>query len=104
MATYVMTKQNDFLKPLLEMMNKRMDTLEQKIDSNTQTTQQILEQAKYTNGRVTKTEKAIARLERVRGKRFELPPNAIYLVALGFVILLIIIARLLHIDIKGLIA
>lgn len=101
MATIdLMAKQTDFLQPLLEMMNKRMDTLEQKIDSNTQTTNQVLQQAKYTNGRVTKAEKAIVRLEKMGGKRvnLNLPPNIIYLLAIGFVILLIIIAKLLHAD------
>lgn len=98
-----MDHQNDFLQPLLDMMAKRLDTLEQKIDANTVTTNQTLEQAKYTNGRVTRAEKAIAKLEQGRGKKLSLDfsPNVIYLVALGAVILLAIIATVLHVQLGG---
>ena len=87
-------KDDNFLQPLLDMMNRRMDTLEQKIDANTTTTNQVLDQAKYTNGRVTK-------LEQARGKRLNITPNVVYLMALGAVILLAIIATVLHVQLGG---
>lgn len=104
-----MKNQPDFLQPLLDLMQrnaadqtKRMDSLETKLDSNTTTTQKILDEAKYTNGRVTDNEAAIKRLESASGKKLNLPANVIYLIALGAVILLAVIATLLHINLGNL--
>lgn len=105
-----MTKdKNDFLQPLLDLMqrnaddqSKRMNSFEAKLDKNTSTTQKILDEAKYTNGRVTTTESAIKRLETAKGKKLDLAPNVIYLIAVGAVILLIIVAALLHVNLGGL--
>jgi hypothetical protein len=95
-----MSDQENFLKPLLDLMNKRMDTLENKIDSNTITTDKTLTQAQYTNGRVTKLEKKVADSMNVKvAKKFNLPPNVIYLLALGAVLLLVIIAVILKIPV-----
>ena len=95
---------NEFLKPLLDMMNKRMDGLESKIDVNTATTNQVLTQAQETNGRVTSAEQAIKRLEVVKGsKPLVFTPNLVYMIAAGFVLLLAIIAVTLHINIGNLI-
>lgn len=101
----VMKNQPDFLQPLLDLMqrnasdqSKRMDSLEAKLDTNTTTTQKILDEAQYTNGRVTANEAAIKRLESASGKKLNLPANVIYLIALGAVILLAVIATLLHIN------
>jgi hypothetical protein len=94
---------NEFLKPLLDMMNKRMDGLESKIDTNTSTTNQVLAQAQETNGRMLSAEDAIKRLEIVKGSRpFTFSPNLIYMIAAGFVLLLAIIAVMLHINIGSL--
>lgn len=116
----VMAKQPDFLQTILDMMgkrmddlgnkidtnnvamNKRVDAIEDKIDTNTSVTQGILTEAKYTNGRVSRNEKSIVRLESKKGKKLELPPNVIYLIALGAVILLAVIATLLHINLGNL--
>lgn len=93
---------DNFLQPLLDLMNKRMDTIEQKVDDNTQTTQKVLDEAQYTNGRVTSVEAAVKRLETSKGKKLDLPPNVIYLIAVGAVILLAVVATLLHINLGNL--
>lgn len=100
---------NEFLQPLLDLMQRnadaqstRLDSLEAKVDANTAISQDALNQAKETNGRMTRAEKAIARLENKKGKKLELPPNVIYLIALGAVILLAVIATLLHINLGSL--
>jgi len=97
-----MAKQNDFLQPLLDMMNKRMDTFEQKLDANSETTQKILDQALHTNGRVTRAEKAIAKLENARGTKLNIEPRTLYMVAIAFVLILLIVASLLKVNIGGL--
>lgn len=114
-----MTK-NDFLQQVLDMMdkrmdslehkiddnnvamNKRVDTIEGKIDTNTQVTQDVRDTAKRTNGRVSLVEKAVKKLEGRSGKKFNLEPNVIYFIALGTVILLTIIASMLKVDLRGL--
>lgn len=98
-----MSEQDSFLQQLLDMMNNRMSKIEDKLDANTAVTQQILTQAKYTNGRVTKLEKQQADAQNIKAaKKFNLSPNVIYLLALGAVILLAIVAVLLKIPIGGL--
>lgn len=103
-------RQNDFLQPLLETMqrnsdrqDKRLDELTQKIDANTVTTDQVLQQARYTNGRVTQNEADIKALQSQVGRKLSLQPNVMYLIALGAVLLLIIIASLLHVNLGGII-
>lgn len=105
----VMKNQPDFLQPLLDLMqrnadaqSKRMDSFETKLDANTVTTQKVLDEATATNGRMSSAEKAIARLEAARGKKLDLPANVIYLIALGAVILLAVVATLLHVNLGGL--
>lgn len=104
-----MKNQPDFLQPLLELMQrnaesqtKRLDSFESKMDANTVTTQQVLDEIRATNGRVTVNEAAIKRLETSKGKKLEIPPNVIYLIALGAVILLAVVATLLHVNLGGL--
>ncbi|HET8709266.1 MAG TPA: hypothetical protein VFL85_03210 [Candidatus Saccharimonadales bacterium] len=105
-----MSKANtSYLEQLIELMqrnaerqDKRMDALEAKIDANSKITGQVLEQAKYTNGRVTKAEKNLVALENKVGDRVPLLNSKIlYLVALGFVILLLILAQTLHVGVDG---
>jgi len=93
-----MAKQNDYLQPLLDLMNKRMDSLEDKIDTNTETTNKILDQARYTNGRVTQAEKDIKVLQGKKGKKLNIPTSILYLIALAAVIALIIVAKLLGVE------
>lgn len=96
-------QQESFLRPLLDMMNKRMDVIGNKIDANTLTTEKTLTQAQYTNGRVSKLEQKVADMQNSSAaKKVSLSPNVIYLIALGSVILLVIIAVLLKIPIGGL--
>ncbi|HWT40073.1 MAG TPA: hypothetical protein VN081_02275, partial [Dongiaceae bacterium] len=58
---------NDFLQPLLDLMNHNAEELAKRMDNQDKTlieiksvANQALTQAKYTNGRVTKLEKAQA--------------------------------------------
>jgi septal ring factor EnvC (AmiA/AmiB activator) len=102
-------QKQDYLQPLLDLMqrnadqqSKRMDGLEKKIDANTTTTNQVLDQAKYTNGRVTKAEKRIRNLESRGFKKLNINPNTLYMIALGCVIALYIIAKSLHIELGDL--
>lgn len=92
-------EQENFLKPLLDMMNKRMDGLSTKLDANTAISQQALDEARAARGKIETAESAIRRLERKRGSKINLPPNVIYLLALGTVLLLAIIAVLLHVNV-----
>lgn len=96
-----MPSNDDFLKPLLDMMNKRMDGLDAKMDANTALTQQTLEKMENANGRITNTENAIKRLEGAKGKKLNVNPQLIYVLALGTLILLTIIASLLHVNLRG---
>lgn len=91
-----MSDQTEFLKPLLDMIDRRMTTLESKVDANTVITSKILVQAKYTNGRVTKLEGLTATKDAAKtAKKFSIPPNAIYVLAVAAVLLLGIIFFLL---------
>jgi F420-0:gamma-glutamyl ligase len=106
---FSMSEQNEFLQPLLDLMNKnadalssRLDKVEKKIDDNTSTTNKILSQARYTNGRVTKLEKLNADKTAIKvAKRFNVDPKTVYIVAIGAVIVLAIVATLLHINLGG---
>lgn len=104
-----MADQNEFLKPLLDMMNGRMDRIESKIDTNTTLTQQALDEVRDANGRLDGHSGKIKNLQnemsklQTRGfKKIDLSPNVMYLIAVGAVILLAIVATLLHISLGGL--
>jgi len=91
-----MSQQADFLQPLLDMIDRRMNKLEEKVDANTVITNKTLVQAKYTNGRVTKLEGLTATKDAAKtAKKFSIPPNAIYVLAVGAVLTLGIIFFLL---------
>lgn len=106
----MVTRQNDFLQQLIETMQRnsdrqeqRLDELATKIDANTATTNLTLAQAQRTNGKVLRHDQEIKDLQKRSGKRLsEIPPNVIYLIALGAVILLLVIAAKLNVDVKGL--
>lgn len=51
-----MMPDREFLSQLLDMMTKRLDSIDAKVDDNTRVTNKVLEQAKATNGRVTRLE------------------------------------------------
>lgn len=87
-----MTQQSEFLQPLLDMIDRRMDKLEAKVDANTVITNKTLVQAQYTNGRVTKLEGFAATKDAAKtAKKFNLPPNVIYILAVAAVLLLAIV-------------
>jgi DNA repair ATPase RecN len=104
-----MTKQPDFLKPLLDLMNhnaeelsKRMDTQDKKLDTITSVANQALTQAKYTNGRVTKQEKRLADIKNQKiARKFNVDPKTVYIFALCALVVLVIVATLLHINLAG---
>lgn len=65
-----MPTNNDFLKPLLDLMQKnaerqdeRMDTIEAKIEKNTEVTNQIHTQTLKTNGRVNRHDEEIKEIK-----------------------------------------
>lgn len=100
---------NDFLKPLLDLMNRRMDGLEKKIDDNSSLTQQALDEVKATNGTVEAhghdikaIQHALSKVEKKSGRKFDISPSVLYLIALGAVILLMTIATILHVNLGGL--
>lgn len=103
-------RQTDFLQQLLETMQRnsdrqdiRMDELNKKIDANTVTTNQVLSQARQTNNQVSRHDQEIKDLQKKTGSKFaNINPSVIYLIALGSVILLMVVASLLHVDLKGL--
>lgn len=110
MGPKAMARQDEFLKPLLDLMqrnaerqDKQLDELTRKIDANTAISQQALEESKATNGRINAVEGRLRKVETKKGKKLELNPNVIYLIALGAVILLIIVASLLKVDLGGLV-
>lgn len=96
--------ENDFLQQLIKMMDERLARVENKIDANTSLTQKALDTARHVDGRVDRAEKDIVALQKQAGKRppIQLSPNVIYLIALGAVILLAVVAALLKVDLGGL--
>ena len=105
-----MPRQDDFLDQLLELMNRRMDEQARATAENTRVTQRVLakvEQAHTTMSRhETEIEAIKDSLAKVEQRGFKLPKpsqSILYLVALGSVILLLIIASLLKVNLGGLI-
>lgn len=92
----------DFLQTIFDMMNRRMDDLDTAIKANTAISQKALDEVRTVAPIVQQHEKALKALERKHGKKLDLPPNVIYLIALGAVILLVIVATLLRIDLGNL--
>ena len=99
-----MTK-NDFLQPLLDLMqrnaqdqSKRMDEFDSKLTANTKLTQKALDELQTNHATLQEHTRAIKALERKKGKKLDISPNVLYLVALASVILLLIIATILHVD------
>lgn len=95
--------ENDFLKELLDTFTQRMDRIEGKVDKNTDLTQQALSESRATNGAVGILEGRVKKLETKKGEKLDLSPNVIYLIALGGVILLIIVASILGVNLGGLV-
>lgn len=103
------SKSDNLLKPLLDLMNhnaeelsKRLDKQDDKLDTNISIANQALTQAKYTNGRVTKLEKKMADAQNKKvAKSFNIKPEVLYLLAVGAVITLFIVATLLGVKLPG---
>lgn len=88
-----------FFEELAERFNRqdaRMDKQDSKLEK-------ILTQAQKTNGRVNKHDEQIKTLEASTGRKLNVPPNVLYLLAVAAVIALIIVANLMGYDIKGVI-
>ena len=95
--------ENDFLDKLLDEITKRLDRVEGKVDKNTALTQEALNAAKAAASEHDNIKKRVGKLEAEKGKKLDLPPNVIYLIALGGVILLIIVASILGVNLGGLV-
>lgn len=89
-----LTMSTNDLNSLLNNIASQVSRLNEKQDKQSETLTKILVQAEKTNGRVTS-------LERGQGKKFSLPPSIIYLIALGGVISLAIVAVSMGINVKG---
>lgn len=102
----------DFIASNAERQDKRMDSLESKIDANTVLTNKVFGETRHTNGRVTelehrsdKVDGVLKSLRKAQGKKIKIPEvstQAISFLAFGFVVLLAIIAHTLHINIGNL--
>lgn len=108
MEDILMAEQNDFLKPLLDMMSGRMDRLEQKIDASTAMQSKILEHSEHVDDQIDEHGKTLetltvelSRLQKQGYRKLDLSPNIMYLIAVGAVLLLAIVAALLHVNIGG---
>ncbi len=101
---------NDFLQPLLDLMNhnaeeqsKRMDNQDLLLGQLKTTADAALAQAKYTNGRVTKLENQRAQDKNKKiAKKFGLSPQLLYIMAAIVLVALLIVATLVHAPIGGL--
>lgn len=89
-----LTMSSNDLNSLLNNIASQVSSLDKKQDEQNKTLTKILIQAEKTNGRVTSLEKG-------QGKKFSLPPNVIYLIAVGGVVALVIVATSMGINVKG---
>ncbi len=100
---------NEFLQPLLDLMNKNADNLSKRMDTQDTllagiktTADAALAQAKYTNGRVTKLENQRAQDKNKKvAKKFGLSPQLLYIMAIIVLVTLFIIAKLVHAPLPG---
>lgn len=90
----------NFEERYFDQLQEGFNDLKKEVRANTDLTNKVYEQAKRTNGRVTKAEDDIKKLQ--RRSRFGINPNLLYLIALGLVLLLVIVATLLKINVGGL--
>lgn len=92
------------LNTILDNQRETRDDIREinrKQDLQTQEIGKVLTQAEKTNGRVNGHDKQIAALETIRGRKISLPNNVLYLLAIGGVIALAIVASLLKVDLGG---
>lgn len=90
----------------LNLLEEWFKDLRADVKANTNLTQKAYseaksahKQAKTTNGKVAEQEKRISALE--TRKLFQPDPKLLYTVAVGFVVLLFIIAKLLNVQLPG---
>jgi len=98
----------DFEKRFFDELDRRLVSFEEKLDDNTNKTEQVLQQALKTNGRVNRHDKELAsitnQLAKITAKRLQIPqidPRTLYFLAVAAVIFLLIIAGIMGVDVKG---
>lgn len=94
-----MTK--NFEDRYLDLLESGFAELKREVQANTKTTNEVLTQAKYTNGRVTKLEKRMAKVEGQKWRKLNLDPKILYPIAVSLMILLAIFATKMGINVKG---
>lgn len=89
----------------LDLLESGINSLRSDVKANTRLTNQVLEQAKKTNGRVTKLEKRADAIDAKIVKRWplELDTKTVYIIAVCFLIVLVIIAKVLKVQLSGVI-
>lgn len=82
-------------------MRSEIRSVNNKQDIQNDKLTEITIQTQKTNGRVTSLEGRAKILEKTKGKKVSFDPKLLYLLAIGGVIALIIIATRMGIDLKG---
>lgn len=94
------------LGSILEQLKETRDDvrdLNRKQDEQSKELGKVLIQTQKTNGRVNRHDEQIKALESSKGKKLNVPTNVLYLLAFGGVVALLIVARLLGVDLGGVI-
>ena len=99
-ALLIMSDDKD--KYFVKYLEEKFTTLGKQIDDNTKLTREVSAKQDYTNGQVQSHARRLKSLESSRGKRLNLNPNLLYLLAVGGVIALAIVASILGVNLRGL--
>lgn len=84
--------QHEILQPIIDMLDRRMNRLESKIDVNTTITLELGQQFKSMVERVEQ-------LEAKAQRKFTIPPNTLYLLCVAAVIAFSIVASVLNVEV-----